>query len=306
MAVLSLRSWPNLKEAPLLSLRKINGTFLERAKLGRCFVSHRGLLSAAISTAWSAMALALDGALALGGGGLHSYAKLAPIGSVIGFMRSSTRVTSFTPTANCSCKNTQQCQSIRVIHALSTTIWIQKLGKGTNLEPHLFRQCIAFHKSCWLYLSDIIYNKLIHHWNLNLFFQTWSNLLTSELIGADDLDVLLRSNYTVTRLNRVNLHLVWHHKLTETQKCWTPTYSWTWCWGSKPDLEAWMILLCAPLFLGAMFMHRTVPTNCSMKFLNQPSSSVYLMLTYRGKRRRWGSWSQKESAKLCAHSPFWV
>lgn len=53
MAVLSLTSWPNLKEACLLSLRKIKGTFLEEAKLGRCFVSHLGLLSEAISTAYN-------------------------------------------------------------------------------------------------------------------------------------------------------------------------------------------------------------------------------------------------------------
>lgn len=51
IAVLSLTSSPNLKEASFLSLTKINGTFLDKAKLGRCFVSHRGLQSEASNTA---------------------------------------------------------------------------------------------------------------------------------------------------------------------------------------------------------------------------------------------------------------
>lgn len=51
IVVLSLTSSPNLKEAPLLSLTKINGTFLDMAKLGRCFVSHHGLQSEASNTA---------------------------------------------------------------------------------------------------------------------------------------------------------------------------------------------------------------------------------------------------------------
>lgn len=51
-AVLSLTSSPNLREAPFLSLTKINGTLLEEAKLGRCFVSHRGLQSEATRTTY--------------------------------------------------------------------------------------------------------------------------------------------------------------------------------------------------------------------------------------------------------------
>jgi hypothetical protein len=46
---LSLTSSPNLKEPPFLSLTKISGTLLDEAKLGRCFVSHRGLQSEANS-----------------------------------------------------------------------------------------------------------------------------------------------------------------------------------------------------------------------------------------------------------------
>lgn len=52
IAVLSLTSSPNLKEPPFISLTKISGTLLDEAKLGRCFVSHRGLQSEANSTAY--------------------------------------------------------------------------------------------------------------------------------------------------------------------------------------------------------------------------------------------------------------
>ena len=51
MAVFNLTSSPNLKEPPFLSLTKMSGTFLEDARLGRCFVNHFGLLSEATSMA---------------------------------------------------------------------------------------------------------------------------------------------------------------------------------------------------------------------------------------------------------------
>lgn len=51
MAVFNFTSLPNLKEPSLLSLTKIMGTLLDEAKLGKCFVSHRGLQSEATSTA---------------------------------------------------------------------------------------------------------------------------------------------------------------------------------------------------------------------------------------------------------------
>lgn len=52
IAVFILTSSPNLKDPILLSLIKINGTFLEEAKPGRCFVSPLGLQSAANRTAY--------------------------------------------------------------------------------------------------------------------------------------------------------------------------------------------------------------------------------------------------------------
>lgn len=142
MAVLSWTSWPNLKEAPLLSLRQIKGTFLDRAKLGRCFDSHRGLQSEAIRTAWSPMYVALVRFEAkLGANGVNG-GVVGAIG-VTGGMRSRTRVTSFTPIANCCYKNIQK-KSISLLwmikheHVIKHTYMVWSESNYTNLEPHLF------------------------------------------------------------------------------------------------------------------------------------------------------------------------
>lgn len=52
IVVFSLTSSPSLNDPPFISLTMITGTFLERAKLGRCFASHRGLQSAANNMAY--------------------------------------------------------------------------------------------------------------------------------------------------------------------------------------------------------------------------------------------------------------
>lgn len=50
-AVLTLTTWPNLSEAPLLSFKHNTGTCLVEASVGMCFVNHLGLQSAATRTA---------------------------------------------------------------------------------------------------------------------------------------------------------------------------------------------------------------------------------------------------------------
>ena len=52
IAVFSFTSSPNLKDPLLSSLTMINGTFLDEANVGRCFVSHFGLQSAANKIAY--------------------------------------------------------------------------------------------------------------------------------------------------------------------------------------------------------------------------------------------------------------
>lgn len=152
IAVLSWTSWPNLKEAPLLSLRKIKGTFLDRAKLGRCFDSHRGLQSEAIRTAWSPMYGALVRLEAkLGANGVNG-GVVGAIG-VTGGMRSRTRVTSFTPIANCCYKNIQkkkyqfimddQTRTRNQAYIYDIMIWIQLYKPWTTS----FRVNTCYHPS---------------------------------------------------------------------------------------------------------------------------------------------------------------